>query len=201
MNETLSGHETQTGHETRIGSLASTRLFRLSMESIQRTSPPSFCGPHPSPHLGIMLEFTTLELLQGLDALLHSNAPRDEIARWTVHIAERAGARAIKRQTLIAIQAACRFICKPHLFPSPARAAEASGCDRRRCTEWIAKIGSRISAEPAMASLAPNAAWQRSFQAAVTYAPEGADGTPTCSFDETSALHGAVVSGRRETDS
>ena len=186
MNETLSGHETQTGHETRIGSLASTRLFRLSMESIQRISPPSFCGPHPSPHLGIMLEFTTLELLQGLDALLHSNAPRDEIARWTVHIAERAGARAIKRQTLIAIQAACRFICKPHLFPSPARAAEASGCDRRRCTEWIAKIGSRISAEPAMASLAPNAA---------------ADGTPTCSFDETSALHGPVVSGRRETDS
>ena len=170
------------------------------MESIQRTSPPSFCGPHPSPHLEIMLEFTTLELLQGLDALLHTAMHR----AWTVHIAERAGARVIKRPTLIAIQAACRFICKPHLFPSPAQAATASGCDRRRCTEWIQKIGNRISAEPAMTSLAPNAAWQRSFQAAVTYAPEGADakkpdGTPTCSFDETSALHGAVVSWRRET--
>ena len=168
--------------------------------SIQRTSPPSFCGPHPSPHLGIMLEFTTIELLQGLDALLHSNAPHDEVARWTVHIAERAGARVIKRPTLIAIQAACRFICKPQLFPSPAQAATASGCDRRRCTEWIQKIGNRIRAEPARASLAPNAAWQRSFQAAVTYA-KTPDGTPTCSFDETSALHGAVVSWRGETDS
>ena len=46
-----------------------------------------------------------------------------------------------------------------------------------------------------MASFAPNAAWQHSFQAAVTRAPKGADanstdGTPTCSFDETSALYG-----------
>lgn len=171
------------------------------MESIQRTSPPSFCGPHPSPHLGIMLEFTTFELLQELDALLHNNAPHDEVARWTVHIAERAGARVVKRPTLIAIQAACRFICKPHVYPSPTQAAEASGCDRRRCTEWIQKIGNRIKAEPARASVAPNAAWKRSFQAAVTYAPKGVDaktldGTPTCSLDETSALHGAVVPWR-----
>ena len=120
---------------------------------------------------------------------------------WTVHIAERAGARVIKRPTLIAIQAACRFICKPHVFPSPTQAAEASGCDRRRCTEWIQKIGNRIKAEPAGASVAPNATWQRSFQAAVTYAPKGVDaktpdGTPTCSLDETSALHGAVVPWR-----
>ena len=165
------------------------------MESIQRTSPPSFCGPHPSPHLDIMWEFTTLELLQGLDILLHSNAQRDEIARWTVHIAERTGARVIKRPTLTAIQAACRFICKPHLFPSPARAAAASGCDRRRCTEWIEKIGSRISAEPAMASLALNAAWHTHFKQLTP------DGTPTCSFDGTPALHGAVVSWRREADS
>ena len=148
-------------------------------------------------------EDNQLELLQGLDVLLHSNAPPDKIARWSVHIAERTGAKVIKRPTLIAIQAACRFICKPHLFPSPAHTASASGCDRRRCTDWIEKIGSRISAEPAMASFAPNAAWQHSFQAAVTRAPKGADansadGTPTCSFDETSALYGLLSLGEEK---
>jgi hypothetical protein len=135
-------------------------------------------------------QYSMAELLDLLDGALHSNAPDTiEIARWSVMIAQRTGSGRIKTSALIAVQAACRFLRRPHLFASPAQAGAAYGCPQRTCEQWVDKIEACILAEAsaeAAATMTPGQAGSSSQS----------DGLPSaCSLDEVSAVNGLVSLG------
>ena len=69
--------------------------------------------------------------------------PASEVARWSVMIAQRAGAKTIRPSALAAVQAACRYLCRP----TPVQATAACGCPIRTCEQWIDKIEACVLAE------------------------------------------------------
>ena len=135
-------------------------------------------------------QYSMAELLDLLDGALHSDAPDTiEIARWSVMIAQRTGSGRIKTSALTAVQAACRFLRRPHLFASPAQAGAAYGCPQRTCEQWVDKIEACILAEASAeaAATVPTGQAGSSSQS---------DGPPSaCSPDEVSAVNSLVSLG------
>ena len=136
------------------------------------------------------MQYTMVELLDLLDGALHSDAPNAvEVARWSVMIAQRAGSTAIRTSALAAVQAACRYLCRPHLFATPAHAAAARGCPIRTCEKWVDKIDACVLAETSAEATAVAAPGQGGSSSQAGELPSA------CSHDEVSAVDSLVSLG------
>ena len=137
-------------------------------------------------------QYNMTELLDLLDGALHSDPENTaEVATWSVMVVQRTGSNLIKPSALLAAQAACRFLCRPHLFATPAQAAAASGCPARSCSKWVDKIEACILAETSAEATATTTSGQ---------GPSGqADELPSaCSPDEVSAVGSLVSLGSQQ---
>ena len=140
-------------------------------------------------------QYSMTELLDLLNAALDSDAPMSEVARLSVMVARYTGAINPKPTTLLAIQTACRFLRRPHLFLTPAHAARAHGCAQRSCEKWVDRIENSILAD-ASADAAAKAAQEHGG------ASSQAMGIPaTCSPDEASAINSLVSLGGEQPSS
>ena len=129
------------------------------------------------------------ELIRLLNAALRNGAPMGEVARLTVLVAQYTGAKEARATTHVTIQMACRYLCEPHLFPTPAHAARAGGCAQRSCEKWVDKIEQSILAD-ASADAAARAAQEQGGAGSQAMALPA-----TCSSEEVIAIRSLVSLG------
>ena len=141
------------------------------------------------------------EMLDRLDDALEGGKPPSEIARLANMIAARTGQQVAKQNTIKAIAAACRRICRPQEYPNSDGAARASGVDVRRCREWHAKITAALKAEddarpqaaqPGGSSGVGGTSGCGGTSSADAGAAGGSSATASCAPDEMVALGGLL---------
>ena len=96
-----------------------------------------------------------MDLLSALDEALEGKAPPDIVDKWTTLVAECAGAQLTARPQSAtnirrAVQAACRCLRRPHLYPTIQDAVAASQClSVPQCRVWVFHIEERVRQDAA----------------------------------------------------